>query len=124
MLVVFDADESLFHTGWFIESLATQTLVIFVIRTTANPLRSRPSLWLTLTTLSSVMVAIVLPFTPIGHGLGFEQPSIGFFVFLAGVVVVYLLLAQGAKQLFYRRWAAKQVRATKRERVGARPSAE
>ena len=43
LLRVFHADETLFHTGWFVESLATQTLVLFVIRTMGNPLRSRPS---------------------------------------------------------------------------------
>src|SRR5207249_3561217 len=43
LLRVFRASEALFHTGWFVESLATQTLVLFVIRTAGNPFRSRPS---------------------------------------------------------------------------------
>ena len=52
LLRVFHADERMFHSGWFAESLATQTLVLFVIRTTGNPLRSRPSRALTLTALA------------------------------------------------------------------------
>jgi len=61
----FNASEVLFHTGWFVESLATQTLVLFVIRTAGNPLRSRPSRPLTITTLLIVLVGIILPFTPL-----------------------------------------------------------
>lgn len=53
MLQVFHASAPLFHTGWFVESLATQTLVLFIIRTTGNPLHSRPSLPLTVTGCSS-----------------------------------------------------------------------
>ena len=54
LLVVFNASAELFHTGWFVESLATQTLVLFVIRTAGNPLRSRPSIPLAITTIAVV----------------------------------------------------------------------
>ena len=53
LLRYFHASEPLFHTGWFVESLATQTLVLFVIRTMGNPFRSRPSRWLTIQRLPS-----------------------------------------------------------------------
>ena len=68
LLWVFHAstNESLFHTGWFVESLATQTLVVFVIRTAANPLKSRPSRPLLISVLAIVAVATVLPYTPLG----------------------------------------------------------
>ena len=68
LLRVFHAGEALFHTGWFVESLATQTLVLFVIRTPGNPLRSRPSLPLVITVLAVVVIALVLPFTPLAGG--------------------------------------------------------
>src|SRR4051794_10380491 len=55
LLKVFHSNEQLFHTGWFVESLATQTLVLFVIRTSGNPLRSRPSRALTITTILIVL---------------------------------------------------------------------
>src|SRR5437660_6487380 len=71
MLGVFHASEALFHTGWFVESLATQTLVLFIIRTAGNPLRSRPSLPLTLTVLLIVAFGMLLPFTPLAPVLGF-----------------------------------------------------
>src|SRR3954452_3044640 len=66
-----EAAGRLAKTGWFVEALVTQTLVIFIIRTAGNPLRSRPSLPLTATTLVIVLCAFILPYTPIAAILGF-----------------------------------------------------
>ncbi|HCF58063.1 MAG TPA: magnesium-translocating P-type ATPase, partial [Myxococcales bacterium] len=65
LLHVFGGEERLFHTGWFVESLATQVLVIFVIRTRGNPLRARPGRLLAATSLAVVALAVALPFTPL-----------------------------------------------------------
>ncbi len=102
LLTVLHADEALFHTGWFIESLATQVLVIFVIRTRGNPLRSHPSRVLTLTSLAVVLVAILLPLTPVGVHLGFVPPPPLFFLILGGMAVAYLGAVELAKRWFYR----------------------
>jgi Mg2+-importing ATPase len=101
MIKIFQAGEALFHTGWFIESLATQVLVIFIIRTIRNPLKSRPNLWLTLCSLIVVALAVLLPFTPWGMFLGFVAPPPLFFLILAGMVIVYLLMVEWVKQWFY-----------------------
>jgi len=106
LLRVLHADEVLFHTGWFIESLATQVLVIFIIRTRGNPLRSRPSLLLAVTSLAVVAIAILLPVTPVGVHLGFVPPPLTFFLILAGMVTVYLAAVEGVKQWFYRHLAS------------------
>ncbi len=98
LLKVFHASEQLFHTGWFVESLATQTLVLFVIRTSGNPLRSKPSLPLTITTLAVVLTGIVIPFTPLGGLLGFTPLPGAYFLFLAAMTGTYLLLVQVVKQ--------------------------
>ncbi|MGB7217173.1 MAG: magnesium-translocating P-type ATPase, partial [Vicinamibacterales bacterium] len=98
LMRVFQANESLFHTGWFVESLATQTLVLFVIRTMGNPLRSRPSLPLTITTLAIVAIGIALPFTPLAAALGFVAVPPAYFAFLATASVAYLLLVELAKR--------------------------
>jgi P-type Mg2+ transporter len=105
LLLVFHADQALFQTGWFIESLATQVLVIFVLRTRRNPLRSRPHPFLATTSAVMVGLAVVLPFTPLGAWFGFAPPSAVFLFAIAGLTVSYLLLAQSAKWAFYRLWA-------------------
>jgi len=104
LLLVFHANQVLFQTGWFIESLATQVLVIFVLRTRRNPLRSRPHPLLTTTSVTVVVLAVVLPFTPLGAWFGFVPPSAAFLFAIAGLIVSYLLLAQSAKWAFYRVW--------------------
>src|ERR1022692_4847258 len=81
LLHYLHASERLFHTGWFVESLATQTLVLFVIRTMGNPFRSRPSRSLTATTLLIVAIGIVLPVTPIADLLGFTRLPVAYFAF-------------------------------------------
>lgn len=105
LLRFFGGNERLFHTGWFVESLATQVLVIFVIRTQGNPLRSRPSRPLVLTSLAVVLVALVLPFTPLGTMLGFEPLPLSFFAILVPVVLAYLLAVEVVKRWFYRRYS-------------------
>lgn len=103
LLKVFQASEAFFHTGWFVESLATQTLVLFVIRTAGNPFRSRPSLPLTLTTLGVVMIGIILPFTPLAGLAGLTPLPPGFFLFLFVAVATYLLLVELVKRRLMRR---------------------
>jgi P-type Mg2+ transporter len=103
MLWVFHASEALFHTGWFVESLATQTLVLFIIRTAGNPLRSRPSLPLAITTVLVVCIGIILPFTPLAAPLGFTPLPPLYFLFLACMIVTYLLLVEIVKHRLMRR---------------------
>ncbi len=104
LLYFFGASEQLFHTGWFIESLATQTLVIFVIRTAGNPLRSRPSAALTATTLSVVVAGFIIPLTPVGTLLGFTSFPVSYLLFLVGVTSTYLFLVELAKRRLMRRF--------------------
>jgi P-type Mg2+ transporter len=101
LLHFFHAPEALFHTGWFVESLATQTLVLFVIRTAGNPLKSRPSSWLTLNTLAVVAVGLALPWSPLAGLLGFTPLSLPFFLFLGISTITYLLLVEVAKRKFF-----------------------
>ena len=102
MLGVFHAHASLFRSGWFVESLATQVLVVFVIRTRRVPfLRSRPSLPLALSVAVALSVGALLPFTPLAHALGFRPLPAGFFAALALLVLVYLVLVEVGKKRFY-----------------------
>jgi Mg2+-importing ATPase len=106
LLHFFHASEPLFHTGWFVESLATQTLVLFVIRTMGNPLKSRPSLPLAITTIITVVFGMLLPVSPLARILGFTPLPWAFFAFLAISIVTYMLLVEFAKRLLFSRHAA------------------
>ncbi len=108
MLHFFHAGQVLFHTGWFVESLATQTLVIFVIRTAKNPFKSRPSRPLTVTTLIIVAVGSLLPFTPVAGPLGFSPLPVAYFTFLAATVIVYLMLVELGKRILFTRTGLQQ----------------
>jgi Mg2+-importing ATPase len=98
LLEVFHASEASFHTGWFVESLATQTLVIFVIRTGRSPLASRPSGALAVTTALVVAIALVLPFTGLASWLGFVSLPGAYFAFLAVATTTYLIVVELVKR--------------------------
>jgi P-type Mg2+ transporter len=106
MLFVFAAPAALFQTAWFLESISTQTLIIFVIRTRRTPFyRSHPSKPLIFSTLAVVIGAMLLPFTPIGRLLGLVIPPPTFYIALAIFIGAYLMLAEALKHFFYRRLA-------------------
>ncbi|MHA6757986.1 magnesium-translocating P-type ATPase [Streptacidiphilus sp. PAMC 29251] len=112
MLWVFHSGPAQFRSGWFVESLATQTLVIFAIRTRRIPFfRSHPSLPLTLAALSVVAVGALLPATPLAHTLGFQPLPGAFFGALVAMVLGYLALIEAGKRIFYR---AERATPTKR----------
>ena len=104
MLFVFHAPPPLFQTAWFLESISTQSLVIFVIRTRHTPFwKSHASKPLIFSTLATVTVPMLLPFTPIGGLLGLVIPPPTFYLVLAVFIIVYLALVELLKNFFYRR---------------------
>ncbi len=105
MLWVFKANEALFHTGWFLESLITQTLVIHVIRTGKIPfLESKPSQFLAFASIYIVTLGLVIPFTPLGKYFGLVMPPASYFIFLVGIVAAYLLIVQFVKHKFIKKY--------------------
>jgi P-type Mg2+ transporter len=103
MLGVFHAGPERFRSGWFVESLATQTLVIFAIRTRRSPFfRSRASRPLILSALGVVALGAILPGSALGPVLGFQPLPVGFFAVLVAMVLAYLALIEGGKRMFYR----------------------
>ena len=103
MLWVFDAGADLFRSGWFVESLATQTLVIFAIRTRRVPFfRSRPSRPLLVSVLTVVTIGALIPQSPLNSTLGFAPLPPAFFAVLVGFVLAYLLCVEVAKWFFFR----------------------
>jgi|SRR5579885_2832939 len=105
MIFLFHAKGALFQTGWFIESLATEILVVFVIRTARSPFFiSKPSIWLALSSLGIVILGVLLPFTPFAHALGFVAPPPLYFFILILLVGTYLFLVEIVKSMFLERY--------------------
>jgi Mg2+-importing ATPase len=95
----------LFRTGWFVESLATQTLVVFVIRTAGNPFKSRPSVRLLIGVIAVSVAGAVLPYTGLGALLGFTPIPLQLLGVISLLALTYLFLVQAVKTWFYRRHA-------------------
>ncbi|MEM3884539.1 MAG: magnesium-translocating P-type ATPase [Nitrososphaerota archaeon] len=105
MLFIFKASEPLFQTAWFIESLTSQTLVIFVIRTNKTPFwKSKPSQLLLLSNIAIITFALILPYTPLGTIFRFVKPPAAFFVFLIAILGTYMAVAEMIKSWFYRKY--------------------
>jgi len=102
---LFSASEGLFQTGWFMESLATQVLVVHVIRTQRVPfLQSRASKFLTAGSFVVVMLGWAIPYTPVGAFFKFQPLPLSLLLVIAAIVVGYLVLAEAAKRIFYKRY--------------------
>jgi len=102
---IFHAQQPLFNTGWFLESLCTQTLVIHIIRTGKIPfIESKPSQFLMFTSVYIVTIGIILPFVPLGKYFGFVQPPPLYFLALFIIIAVYLWLVQIVKNWFIKRY--------------------
>ena len=105
LLFFFVADAAFFQTAWFVESICTQTLVIFVIRTRVVPFyHSRPNRLLTASTILIVAIACILPFTPVGSIFGFTPLPASFYAVLAGLVISYLVIVELVKRWFYKKY--------------------
>jgi Mg2+-importing ATPase len=94
LIWLFKASPEEFRTAWFIESMATQILVIFIIRTNGKPWHNWPDPVLSASSLIALLVAMVLPFTPIGTWFGFVTPPALMMTGIAALVVIYLACAE------------------------------
>lgn len=102
---IFHASAPVFHTGWFLESLCTQTLVIHIIRTGKIPfIESTPSQFLMFTSIYIVTIGLILPFLPLGAHFGFVPPPPMFFLALVVITATYLFFVHVVKSWFIRRY--------------------
>lgn len=109
LFAVLHLSQGAFQAGWFVESLATQTLVIYVIRTKRIPfLQSRPSKALLATTLGAVILGVILTTKGLGYIFGFEPLPVVALLAIFGMVLVYLVMVELIKQQFYKRIARNQ----------------
>ena len=97
--------ESLFHTGWFVESILTQTLIVHIIRTNRIPfLQSIASPFLLLTTMIVMIAGAALPYLPIGGYFGFVPLPASFWIWIAGFLLCYSVLTHSVKVWFHRKY--------------------
>lgn len=105
LLIIFRATVPLFQTGWFIESLITQTLIVFSIRTKVVPFwKSKPSIFLIINLLIITILGLILPYTPLAAIFSFIIPPLRFYLILMGIIIIYFVVVEGAKRLFYSRY--------------------
>lgn len=105
MLKVIKTPAPLFQTGWFMESLATQILIVFVIRSRKSVFESKPHIFLVVLASLLVSLGLVVPYTPFGSYLGFVAPPFYFFIMLVGIILIYLASAERIKFWFYKKIA-------------------
>ena len=102
MLTVLKSSAPMFQSGWFIESLATQVLVIFIIRTRGNPFKSTPNRWLMATSIAVIAFALLLLVTPLAAFFHFVPLPAKYYVILIMMVAAYLTIVHFVKTGFYR----------------------
>jgi len=101
LLFAFHAQEPLFQAGWFLESIFTQVLVVYVIRTKSSLLKSRPAPALLVSTLIVAVTSLFVVLSPLGSYFSFGQPQPALLALLGGIVLVYLFCAELLKQRFF-----------------------
>ena len=96
---------AMFQTGWFIESMWSQTLVIHMIRTPKLPfLQSHASLPVTALTCAGIVFLTLIPFSPLGPAIGFVSLPHAYFAYLFVIVAAYMVLATVVKKIYIRRY--------------------
>jgi Mg2+-importing ATPase len=103
LLFLLHATPDQFRTGWFLESVASASLIVLVIRSRKPFFKSRPSKYLSTATLLVVIVTLILPFTPLARLFGFGPLPISFLLIVGIIIVLYLIAAEITKTVFYRK---------------------
>lgn len=101
LLTLFGGNEQIFQSGWFVESLATQTLVVLVIRTHRRPWKSRPHILLASLSIGVALAGVLIPFTPLGTLFGLVPLPPLFYALLVATVAVYLASVEFVKRAIY-----------------------
>lgn len=101
LLLLLHAQPVQFRTGWFLESVISSALVVLVVRSRESIRKSKPGKYLVRATLASVVVTLIIPYTPLAGLLGFQALPLGFVLVLMAIVALYVIAAEGVKRVFY-----------------------
>lgn len=102
---LFKADADMFHTGWFIESICTELLILFVVRTHKSLLKTSPGKLLIALSIAALLITVALPFTPFAKGLGFVVPPLQLVGIIIGILALYVITADVIKVMFFKKTA-------------------
>ena len=102
---LFKADADVFHTGWFIESILTELLILFVVRTHKSLIKSKPGKLLIALSALALIITIALPFMPFAKALGFVVPPFALLGIIAGILFLYVITADIIKVMFFKKTA-------------------
>lgn len=101
LLLLLDADEKLFRTGWFVESVVSASLIVLVVRTPGSVFKSQPGKYLAAAVAGVVITTLLLPYTPLATLLGFVPLPFSFVIAIVGMVTAYLVATELLKKVFY-----------------------
>jgi Mg2+-importing ATPase len=103
LLLMLQATTEQFRTGWFLESVISASLIVLVVRSRKPFFNSQPGRYLLMATVSVVIVTLLFPFTPLGPIFGFRPLPLSFLLFMGAIVILYVITAEIAKKMFYRK---------------------
>jgi Mg2+-importing ATPase len=104
LLWLLHADQTLFHTGWFVESVISASLVVFALRTRLPVLKSLPSKTMLAVTLLVALATLVIPYSPLAKPFSFEPLPLPYLLAIGAVILVFFLSAEIAKRWFFQRY--------------------
>ena len=93
----------MFHTGWFIESICTELLILFVVRTHKSLLKSVPGKLLIILSAAALIITLVLPISPFAKDLGFVVPPFQLTAIIIGILALYVITADMIKVFFFKK---------------------
>ena len=103
LLLILQATQDQFRTGWFLESVVSACLIVLVIRSRQPFFKSRPAKYLLIATVLTVIATVVLPYTPLGIIFGFSPMPVSFLLLIAAIVMLYIITAEIVKKVFYQK---------------------
>ncbi len=103
LLFILHATQDQFRTGWFLESVISAAMIVLVIRSRKPFFRSKPGKYLLTATLSIIVVTLIFPFTPLARIFGFSPLSMSFLLLIGIIVFCYIIAAEMAKRVFYKK---------------------
>jgi len=103
LLLILNATQIQFRTGWFLESVVSASLIVLVIRSRQPFFKSRPGKYLLMATLSIVVATLILPFTPLAGIFGFSPLPLSFLLLIGLIILFYIITAEIVKKIFYKK---------------------